>query len=298
MTIYEEQTKLLVKVLPEVAKEDCFALKGGTAINLFYRDLPRVSVDIDLCYINFDDRKTAIANIEDAMDRICLNVNNAGLRAEIKGNESKKIFCSNSFVSIKIEPNYTIRGYAYEPKIMKICEKAEDDFGFAKIKIVSKAELYGGKICAALDRQHPRDLFDIKELLDNDELDDAIIKGFIVLLLSAGRPLHEMLKPNILEQNDVFTSEFSGMTDKEFTYRDHVETLKTLIDIVNIETKANYKDFLLDFVRLEQNFADIDIPNLDKLPAIKWKLKNLETLRTENKAKFEEQYKNLRECLK
>ncbi len=296
MTIYEEQTKLLVQVLPEVAKEDCFALKGGTAINLFYRDLPRVSVDIDLCYVNFEDRKTAITNIESAMERICQSVNNAGLRAEIKGTESKKIYCYNSSVSIKIEPNYTIRGYAYEPEMMKICEKAEDDFGFAKIKVVSKAELYGGKICAALDRQHPRDLFDIKELLDNDELDDAIIKGFIVLLLSAGRPLHEMLNPNILEQNDVFLSEFSGMTDKEFTYQDHIETLKALIDIVNTEVKADYKDFLLDFVRLEHNFADIDIPNLDKLPAIKWKVKNLETLHTANKAKFEEQYKNLQRC--
>ena len=296
MTIYEEQTKLLVRVLPEVAKEDCFALKGGTAINLFYRNMPRMSVDIDLTYINFDDRKTAIANIENAMDRICTNINKRGIVATIKGTESKKIYCSDNFITIKIEPNYTIRGYAYEPQLMRICEKAEEDFGFAKINVVSKAELYGGKICAALDRQHPRDLFDVKELLDSNGWTDDIVKGFVILLLGASRPLHEMLNPNIIDQSQVFQNEFYGMSDKEFTYDNHIETLKILIDTVNSNIKQNYKDFLLDFVRLEHNFSDIDIPNLDKLPAIKWKIRNLENLRSTHKTKFEEQAKKLSEC--
>jgi len=298
MTIYEEQTRLLVRVLPEVAKEECFALKGGTAINLFYRNLPRVSIDIDLTYIDFDDRNTAISNIEDAMDRICININKIGINAIIKGTDSKKIYCSDNFITIKIEPNYTIRGYAYEPELMRICETAEEKFGFAKINVVSKQELYGGKICAALDRQHPRDLFDVKELLDNKELTEDIIKGFIVLLLGAGRPLHEMLNPNILEQNEVFTNEFQGMTDKEFSYDCHVKTLKALIEIVNTNVKSDYKDFLLDFVRLQHNFSDIDIPNLDKLPAIMWKVRNLEKLRDTKKSKFDEQYAKLVECLK
>lgn len=49
--IYRRQVQLLVRVLPLVDTEKCFALKGGTAINLFYRALPRLSVDIDLLYI-------------------------------------------------------------------------------------------------------------------------------------------------------------------------------------------------------------------------------------------------------
>lgn len=297
MTIYEEQTRLLVRVLPEVAKEECFALKGGTAINLFYRNLPRVSIDIDLTYINFDDRNTAISNIEDAMNRICTNINKLGINAVIRGTDSKKIYCSDNFITIKIEPNYTIRGYAYEPQLMRICEKAEDDFGFAKIKVISKQELYGGKICAALDRQHPRDLFDVKELLDSNELTDDIVKGFVILLLGAGRPLHEMLNPNIIDQSQVFQNEFYGMSDKEFTYDNHIETLKTLIYTVNSNIKTNYKDFLLDFVRLEHDFSDVDIPNLDKLPAIKWKIRNLEKLRDSNISKFDEQFENLQNIL-
>ena len=297
MTIYEEQTKLLVRVLPGVAKEECFALKGGTAINLFYRNLPRVSVDIDLCYINFDDRQTAIINIEESMKRICANINKSGIKTEIKGTEIKKIYCADNFITIKIEPNYTIRGYAYEPELMRICETAEETFGFAKIKVVSKQELYGGKICAALDRQHPRDLFDIKELFDNNELTDDIIKGFIIMLLSHDRPLHETLKPIIKEQEKTWIGEFQGMTDKEFTYDNHIETLHSLINVVNTNIKADYKDFLLDFVRLQHDFSDIDIPNLDKLPAIKWKVRNLEKLRDTNKSKFDEQYEKLLEVL-
>jgi len=294
---YKEQVALLVEVLPYVAKEDCFALKGGTAINLFYKNLPRLSVDIDLTYIKFDNRQTAYTNINTALGNIIENINKAGYLARLQGNNAeKKIICSNPKATIKIEPNYTIRGYAYEPTILSICKEAEKMFSYAEIQVVSKAELYGGKICAALDRQHPRDLFDIKELLDNNELTDDIIKGFIILLLGAGRPLHEMLNPNIIDQSQVFKNEFYGMSNKKFTYDNHIETLKILVDTVNTNIKRNYKDFLLDFVRLEHDFSDVDIPNLDKLPAIKWKIKNLENLRSTNKAKFGEQYIKLAEC--
>ena len=48
---YYAQVRLLVRELPVVAKETCFALKGGTALNLFVRDMPRLSVDIDLAYV-------------------------------------------------------------------------------------------------------------------------------------------------------------------------------------------------------------------------------------------------------
>jgi hypothetical protein len=56
--VFEAQVALLVRVLPHVATETCFALKGGTAINLFVRDLPRLSVDIDLVYLPIENRET------------------------------------------------------------------------------------------------------------------------------------------------------------------------------------------------------------------------------------------------
>lgn len=294
---YKEQVALLIDILPYIAREKCFALKGGTAINLFLKDMPRLSVDIDLTYIKFDERQKAYANINKAIANIINNLKNAGYNVEFKGNkEEKKIICSNGTATIKIEPNYVIRGFAYEPKVLSTGKNVENTFGYTEIQVISKSELYGGKICAALDRQHPRDLFDIRELLEANELDSEIIKGFIIMLLSHDKPLHEVLSPNIKDQKDLWAREFMGMTDKNFTYDNHMQTLKTLINAVITDVNNSYKDFLLDFVRLQHNFSDVDIPNLDKLPAIMWKVKNLENLRSTNKSKFDEQFKKLEEC--
>jgi predicted nucleotidyltransferase component of viral defense system len=60
-TRFKTQADLLLRVIPHIEKEKLFALKGGTAINLFVRDMPRLSVDIDLTYLPFDDRKTAVS---------------------------------------------------------------------------------------------------------------------------------------------------------------------------------------------------------------------------------------------
>ncbi|NOX86110.1 MAG: nucleotidyl transferase AbiEii/AbiGii toxin family protein, partial [Chlorobi bacterium] len=54
---YLAQVDLLLQIMPYVAKEEIFALKGGTAINLFVRDMPRLSVDMDLTYLPFDTRR-------------------------------------------------------------------------------------------------------------------------------------------------------------------------------------------------------------------------------------------------
>lgn len=270
---YLKQVKLVVEVIQIVATETCFALKGGTAINLFYNNLPRLSVDIDLTYIGFEARNIACQNINMALNRITERLRNKGYIAKIQGNNiEKKIICTNSETTIKIEPNYIIRGYVEKPKILEVCEKVEDEFGYAEIQVISKKELYGGKICAALDRQHPRDLFDIKELIKKNEINEELIKGFIAMLLSHDKPLHETLKPNIKNQNEIFEKQFIGMTNKIFTYEQHTETLKCLINLIKIAI-VPYKQLLLDFVSLKANLRDFEIENLENLPAVKWKLK-------------------------
>src|SRR5277367_4538296 len=67
---YRNQVALLVRILPLVTEEACFALKGGTAINLFVRDMPRLSVDIDLTYLPVAPRSQSLADIDAAMKRI------------------------------------------------------------------------------------------------------------------------------------------------------------------------------------------------------------------------------------
>ena len=290
---YKNQVKLLIDVLPYVAKEECFALKGGTAINLFYNNLPRLSVDIDLTYIGFESRDIACANINNALKRIADDLNAKGYIANVQGSDiEKKIICSNQHAKIKIEPNYIIRGYIEKPKTLEVCENVEDEFGYVQIQVISKKELYGGKICAALDRQHPRDLFDIKELLERDGINEELVKGFIAMLLSHDKPLHETLNPNIKNQTEIFEKQFQGMTNKKFSYIEHEQTLNNLINIIK-EKILPYKQPLLDFVSLKGNLSDFKINNLEKLPAIKWKIKNLQKLQSMNIKKFEEQYNQL-----
>ena len=67
---YRRQVALLVRTLPFVAEETCFALKGGTAINLFIRDMPRLSVDIDLTYLPLSDRAASLSEIDSTLRRI------------------------------------------------------------------------------------------------------------------------------------------------------------------------------------------------------------------------------------
>ncbi len=295
---YLNQVNLVVGALQHVSKEDCFALKGGTAINLFHNNLPRLSVDIDLTYLGFETRDDACKNINLALERISKSLKSAGYSTVIQGNNiEKKILCSNEDASIKIEPNYIIRGYVNKPEFLATCEAVEDKFGFAEIQVISKPELYGGKICAALDRQHPRDLFDINEYFMKNNFDSELTKGFIAMLLSHDKPLHETLNPNIKNQTEIFEKQFIGMTDSSFTYQNHIETLTVLINSVK-NNISPYKDLLFDFISLKVNLEDFNIPNLDKLPAVKWKLYNLKKLQSSNSEKFKEQCTLLKEYFK
>ena len=296
---YQKQAELLVSVLPHIAKETCFALKGGTAINLFVRDMPRLSVDIDLQYICIDDRETAFSNINSALDRIAKSLEKVGIKSFLRENEYKirKMICSNEQANIKIEPNYIIRGCIKTPELMQTSPKVQDSYGFAAINVLSFGELFGGKICAALDRQHPRDLFDVKLLLENEGFNERIKEGFFVALLGHNRPPYEILKPNIQNHEEILQKEFFGMIEDDFSYKDHVETLCRLINTVNAIFTERDKQFLLGFFSAAPQWDLLKIENLQNLPAIKWKLQNLEQLKSNNEEKFKVQLHELRKVL-
>lgn len=291
---YIKQVALLVKCLPIIATEECFAIKGGTAINLFFMNLPRLSVDIDLVYLPIESRDTTYQNINQALERISQKLQKIGLKVTSNRKNEQKLICSDGISDIKIEPNYTLRGYVFEPQLMELCPKAQDLFGYAEARIISEAELWGGKICAALDRQHPRDLFDIYNLLNTVGINSEIKHGFISLLLAGNRPLHEMLKPNFQMDEDIFDKEFAGMTDEIFTFDEAKRTFLKLVENIHTILTDEDKRFLLDFVQLKANLQAADISNLDKLPGIKWKLKNLKNLQNQNPEKFQEQYDKLK----
>ena len=293
---YKNQVQLLLEVLPEVAKEDCFAMHGGTAINLFVRDLPRLSIDIDLTYVHIAERKESLEEINKALLRIKLRIENSrpSIRIEHKANICK-LRISRQGILIKIETNMVGRGLIGEPKKVQLCELAQEEFdAFCVMPIVPLGQLYGGKICAALDRQHPRDLFDIKLLLDNEGLSEQIKRGFIFCLLCSTRPMHELLQPNLIDQRTTFEQQFEGMSTIDFSYDDFESTRNILTQEIAKSLNKKDKEFLLGFNNLEPDWSEYGFQDF---PSVKWKLINLEKLKRENPDKFELQLTKLSNVL-
>ncbi|WP_138511460.1 nucleotidyl transferase AbiEii/AbiGii toxin family protein [Maricaulis alexandrii] len=294
--VYQDQVRLLLSVLPEVAKEECFALHGGTAINLFVRDMPRLSVDIDLTYVPIQDRQTSFAEIRAALGRIKGRVEGilAGVRIEPR-DDILKLLISHDGAKIKLEVNQIGRGVLSPPVTMPLCDAAQEMFdAFCAVPMVSLGQLYGGKICAALDRQHPRDLFDVRYLLDNEGFSDDIREGFVLMLASSNRPFHEVLFPNLIDQRDAMANHFDGMTVEEFSYDDFEATRDELISVVQNALKGSDKAFLLS---LKSGQPDWSIYDFQRFPAVQFKLQNLEKLKEANPQKHAAQYQALAEKL-
>ena len=215
---YRQQVALLIRVLPFVAEERAFALKGGTAINLFVRDMPRLSVDIDLTYLPVQDRTTSLAAINAAMLRIKKRIERGIPGAKVNASRSAdenvvtKLIVRASGVQIKIEVTPVLRGTVYDPVMTGVVPAVETAFGFAEIQVVSFADLYGGKIVAAFDRQHPRDLFDVRGLLANEGINDELRRAFLVYVVSHNRPMAEVLAPTLKPLGEEFARGFAGMT--------------------------------------------------------------------------------------
>jgi predicted nucleotidyltransferase component of viral defense system len=278
---YGRQAALLIRVIPLVAEEACFALKGGTAINLFVRDMPRLSVDIDLTYLPVKDRAASLVEIDAAMKRIGERIV-AGIRgaavtsARLKDeNVVNKHFVKQDGVQIKIEVTPVLRGCVYEPARRTASPKVEDRFGFAEIRVVSFADLYAGKLVAALDRQHPRDLFDVRDLLANEGIDDDLRKAFVVYILSHNRPMSEVLAPKRLDIAQEFVRGFDGLAEKPVTLDELYKTREEFIAEIVGRMPSAHRRFLISFEEGKPDWGLLDLPAAEKLPAVQWRLHNL-----------------------
>ena len=161
-SIYSEQVRLLLHILPILYNEKDFAIHGGTAINLFVKDMPRYSIDIDLTYIPLDERERSLQNINDKLLIISENIKRSIPFVKIKI-VPDKLLCMLGASTLKIEVNGIKRGLIGDTEDMTLCQRAQQEFEmFCRARVVLLTQLYGGKIAAALSRQHPRDLFDYK----------------------------------------------------------------------------------------------------------------------------------------
>ncbi len=276
----------MVEALPFVAKETCFALKGGTAINFFVRDMPRLSVDIDLTYTPIEDRATSLKNISDALKRIAAQIQkaNSSLRIQFGQDSSTKLATKIHLISeevkIKIEPNLIIRGTLFPTQKLELSAKGQEVFeASVEMTVVSTSDLYGGKICAALDRQHPRDLFDVKLLLENEGLTDDIRKAFIVYIASHDRPMSEVLEPTRKDISALFKNQFAGMALQEVTLDELKSVRETLITSIKNGLTQDERRFLLSLKEGNPKWDLLGASGADKLPAIQWKLMNIKKMK-------------------
>jgi predicted nucleotidyltransferase component of viral defense system len=276
---YFHQVQLLIRILPLIAKEKCFALKGGTAINLFVRDLPRLSVDIDLVYMPIDDRETAIKNIKAALNRIAEDIKatlpKSKTLATYNNSDALRLIVEQKGVKIKIELSPVLRSSVFPAVEMEVKAQVEEKFGYAAISVLALPDLYAGKICAALDRQHPRDLFDIKLLLENEGVGDELRKTFLVYLISHNRPISEVIVPSRIDIRGIFEGEFLQMTQIPVTVEELEDVRECLIKIIQTSLTSEEKQFLLSFKAKEPDWTLLGLEGVDKLPAIKWKMMNL-----------------------
>lgn len=284
LDIYRQQVALLIRALPFVAEEQAFALKGGTAINLFVRDMPRLSVDIDLTYLPVEDRAASLAAIDTAMLRIKARIETRIPGAKVTAlrlvdkDIITKLLIRAAGVQIKIEVTPVLRGTVYDPVVANVVPIVEDAFGFAEMQVVSFADLYAGKLVAALDRQHPRDFFDVRKLLANEGVGDRLRCAFLVYVISHHRPMAEILAPIRKPLAEEFERGFVGMTQESVALADLEAAREAMIATLVAGMPEAHRHFLLGFKRGQPDWELLGIPEAKHLPAVKWKQRNLNRL--------------------
>jgi predicted nucleotidyltransferase component of viral defense system len=290
--IYRRQVQLLIRVLPSIGEEACFALKGGTAINLFVRDMPRLSVDIDLTYLPIQPRAESLAAIDAAMKRIAgrirktipgAQVVETALRPE---NTVYKLLPRTGGVQTKIEVTPVLRGSVYDPELRAVSRAVEEAFGFAEARVVSFADLYAGKMVAALDRQHPRDFFDIRDLLANEGIDETLRRTFLVYLLGHNRPLFELLSPHKKSLQAEFRRGFLGMTPEPVSLKALTDARQALMDVAVRQMPEAHRRFLLSFEQGKPDWPVLALSSAAALPAVRWRQQNLAKLTSAQRAKL------------
>lgn len=262
--------------------------------------MPRLSVDIDLTYLPINTREDSLMEIQEGLKRIKADIERNLPEVKVhtvplNGETDVKLNVQGKNGQIKIEVNTITRGNVFPTVLMTVVDSVQDEFDkFAAINVVSLAELYGGKICAAIDRQHPRDIFDVKLLLMNEGLTDEIWKGVMIGLVSHYKPINELLSPILKDQHSAFEKQFAGMTTMEFSYKDYEQTRATLIQSIKEHLTDDDKRFLLSFESGEPQWDLFPHPIIKDLPAIQWKLLNIQKFISSNSSKHEQMINTLK----
>jgi hypothetical protein len=294
---YVKAVQLLLQVAPAVFDNPVFAMKGGTALNLFVQDVPRLSVDIDVVFLPHElSREAALKAIGNELAAAQARVVALGFEASLrksKDDNEAKMFVRGMDAEVKIEVNFVSRGTVLPPQRRSLTAAAQQMFSAnIDVPVLARPELYGSKLVAALDRQHPRDLFDVQLMLAAGGWDEALLDCVVVYLAGHNRPVHEVLFPNGKPLEAVFEAEFVGMTSRPVTLDELLATRARMLEELPRALHARHCEFLLSMVRGEPQWGLLPYGHLERLPALQWKLQNLAKLR-KNAGKFQFQHDEL-----
>lgn len=292
--IYLDTARLLTQVAPLVITDGTFALKGGTAINLFIRDMPRLSVDLDLVFPDYSlPRDQTLARIGDAIRHAAERLQARGFQthtiASADAGETK-LLVRRDGIEVKIEVNFVMRGTVYPVRTAALTPTARDVLlADLEIPVVSLEDVFGGKLVAAMDRQHPRYLFDVMQLFAHEGITANIRRAFVVYLASHNRPVHEVLFPTLRDIGQEYERNFIGMTTEPVELAALLTTRERMVQELQSGLDAQERRFLRSLVANKPEWSLLGIAHLDQLPGIRWKLHNLGQLELKNPKKFAEQ---------
>jgi predicted nucleotidyltransferase component of viral defense system len=297
---YVDTVRLLLESVPVIFQNPHFAMKGGTAINLFVQKMPRLSVDIDAVYTDHTrTRPAALKSISEGLNQARKLLAKSGLDAQVattSAGDEIKMFIQRGTVQVKVEVNHVFRGTVLPVETRTLNAEARRVFTTdLSAPILAPAELYGSKLAAAMDRQHPRDIFDVRGLYEQDGLTPEIVESFVCYLAGHNRPVHEVLFSNDVDLTAAFENEFIGMTQHPVTLVELQKVRARLKKELPEKLTENQREFLIGVVSGEPDWTLMKCQHLQKLPAIQWKLHNLARLKRANPKKFAQQAKELRE---
>lgn len=289
--IYLDTARLMIQAAPLVFAGDVFALKGGTAINLFIRDMPRLSVDLDLVFPDHSlSREQALNRIAEGLRESAERLKSRGFQTRtppVQDASETKLLVRRDGIEIKIEVNFVLRGTLHPVRRASLTEKARETLlADLELPVVSLEDVYGGKLVAALDRQHPRDLFDVMQLFTYEGITDGIRRAFVVYLACHNRPVHEVLFPALHDIRQEYEGTFQGMTAAPVALSALVETRERLIRELHERLDGNERQFLLSLVENKPQWGLLGFRHLEELPGMRWKVRNLNQLAKTNPKKF------------
>jgi len=281
---YADTVRLLLTVASDVFANGIFAMKGGTAVNLFLQDMPRLSVDIDVVYLPWQvPRDEALIAINHELAAIAGRIERLGVQARLvrsKNLGDTKLIVENEISQVKIEVNVVFRGTVLPAERRTLSARTRDLFGLEfEVPMLVPDELYAGKLVAALDRQHPRDLFDVWRLYESGGITDGMVECFVIYLAGHNRPTHEVLFGNDKDIVGEYERAFVGMTEIECSLQTLLDVRVRLRHELPRRLSAAHKQFLSGLARAEPRWSLLQCLHASELPALRWKLSNLETFR-------------------